>query len=216
MQRRFLLLAFAALLAGCSSAPKPDPEKAVTKQPEPPVEAKPPVATPAATVFNVKFDTSKGPFVVEVHPEWAPKGAERFRQLVDDKFFDGARFFRVVPNFIIQFGLAGSPAMTKKWDTPIADDPVLRTNAAGTMTFATAGPGTRTSQLFINLNSNQGLDGQGFAPFGKVTSGMDVVLKLYSGYGEQPDQAAITARGNGYLTSQFPNLDYIKSTTILP
>ena len=213
MQRRFLLLALAGLLAGCSSAPKAEPEKTETKQPEPPVEAKPPVATPA---FNVKFDTSKGPFTVEVHPDWAPKGAERFKQLVEDKFFDGARFFRVVPNFIIQFGLAGSPAMTKKWDTPIQDDPVLRTNAAGTMTFATAGPGTRTSQLFINLNSNQALDGQGFAPFGKVTSGMDVVLKLYSGYGEQPDQGAITARGNGYLTSQFPNLDYIKTATIVP
>ena len=152
---------------------------------------------------------------MEVHPEWAPLGAKRFEELVKDGFYDGARFFRVVPNFIIQFGIAGDPKMTKKWDKPIKDDDPVRTNAYKTVAFATAGPETRTAQVFINLRSNQTLDKQGFAPFAIVTEGMENVEKLFAGYGEQPDQQRIERQGNAYLNQNFPKLDYIKSAKIL-
>jgi peptidyl-prolyl cis-trans isomerase A (cyclophilin A) len=162
----------------------------------------------------VKMETSKGPVVIEVHREWAPIGADRFYELVKDGFFQEARFFRIVPNFIVQFGLAADPKMSKKWDKTIADDPVSRTNRAGAVTFATAGPNTRNSQIFINLGSNQSLDNQGFAPFGQVIEGMDAVQKFNASYGEMPDQQAITMRGNAYLKEKFPNLDYIKTAVI--
>jgi cyclophilin family peptidyl-prolyl cis-trans isomerase len=152
---------------------------------------------------------------VEVHPEWAPLGAQRFEELVKDGFYDGARFFRVVPNFIIQFGIAGDPRMTKKWDKPIKDDEPVRTNGYKTLAFATAGPETRTAQVFINLRSNQVLDKQGFAPFAIVTEGMDVVEKLNAEYGERPDQKQLERRGNAYVTQSFPRLDYIKSAKII-
>lgn len=198
-------------MAGCSSTP----EKAPEAQKPAAEKAAEPVKEDASKVFKVRFETSKGPFVMEVHRDWAPIGAARFEELVKDKYYDGARFFRVVPNFVIQFGLAASPAKTKKWDKPIKDDPVSRTNRTGSVAFATMGPNTRTAQLFINLATNQSLDSDGFAPFAQVTEGMDVVQKLYSGYGEQPDQDAITKRGNTYLTAQFPKLDYIKTATIV-
>jgi peptidyl-prolyl cis-trans isomerase A (cyclophilin A) len=189
-------------LAGCS---KPAEE---TRKAEAP---KPAVVEFEPGVYKVRFDTSKGPFVVEVHPKWAPLGAARFGELVDAKFFDGARFFRVVPNFVVQFGLAAEPALTKKWDKSFKDDPVSQTNGMGTLAFATMGPETRTSQIFINLRSNQSLDSQGFAPFAKVVEGMGVVEALYSGYGELPNQQLITKQGNAYLNAKFPKLDYIKS-----
>ena len=113
--------------------------------------------------------------MVEVHPDWAPFGAKQFLDLVNDKFFDGPRGFRVAPNFVVQFGLASDPAKTKKWDKVIKDDPVVRTNSAGTIAFATMGPNTRTSQLFVNLRSNQMLDSQGFAPFARITEGMALI-----------------------------------------
>jgi peptidyl-prolyl cis-trans isomerase A (cyclophilin A) len=167
--------------------------------------------------FKVRFDTSKGPFVVEVHREWAPLGADHFYHLVKSGYYDGARFFRVVPNFVVQFGLAADPAVTAKWNHPIKDDPVKQSNHAGYLVYATAGPNTRTTQLFINLHDNAPLDSQGFAPFGMVLDeGMKVVEQIYSGYGERPDQGAITARGNAYLTSKFPKMDYIKKATIEP
>jgi peptidyl-prolyl cis-trans isomerase A (cyclophilin A) len=197
------------LLAGCSRE-KPSTEA----KPEPVVKKEEPAAAPVPTVFKVKFETTKGRFIVEAHREWAPRGVERFHALVKDGYFDDSRFFRVVPNFIIQFGLAGNPSMTAKWDKPIPDDPVIRTNREGSITFATAGPNTRTTQLFINLRSNQALDEQGFAPFGQVVEGLDVVLRLHSGYGERPDQGMITRRGNAYLESLFPNLDVIKKASI--
>lgn len=216
-----LLAAACLLFTGCSSSQK----EAEKEREAPPAAASPqaPAASPAeeqkpaaeANTFKVKFETSKGNFVVEVHPDWAPLGAARFKDLVQDRYFDGARFFRVLPGFVVQFGLAGDPAKTKKWDKPIKDDPVLRTNRIGSIVFATAGPETRTTQLFINLASNQRLDDQGFAPFGQVTEGMEVVQKIYPGYGERPDQGDITSRGNAYLSKEFPNLDYIRRARLM-
>ncbi|MCC7499000.1 MAG: peptidylprolyl isomerase, partial [Bryobacterales bacterium] len=216
-----LLAAACLLFTGCSSSQKEaekEREAPPAAQQAPPAEATPPSPAPAEgakpeadkNAFKVKFETSRGNFIVEVHPDWAPLGAARFKQLVQDKYFDGARFFRVLPGFVVQFGLAADPAKTRKWDKPFKDDPVLRTNRIGSIVFATAGPETRTTQLFINLASNQRLDDQGFAPFGQVIEGMDVVQKIYPGYGERPDQGDITAHGNAYLNKEFPKLDYIR------
>jgi peptidyl-prolyl cis-trans isomerase A (cyclophilin A) len=166
--------------------------------------------------FQVKFTTTKGDFVVDVTRAWAPLGVDRFYNLVKHGFFTDAAFFRNVPGFIVQFGLSPDPAVNKVWrDANIKDDRVTQSNVPGTITFATAGPNTRTTQLFINFGNNTFLDNQGFSPFGKVTSGMDVVQKLYSGYGEKPDQGAITAQGKAYLEKNFPNIDYIKSASIV-
>jgi peptidyl-prolyl cis-trans isomerase A (cyclophilin A) len=194
---------FCLLMAGCSSAPEESKK-----------EKKAGAEAAIPDLFKVKFSTTKGDFVVEVHKEWAPIGVERFYQLVKDKYYDNAGFFRVVPDFIVQFGLAADPKMTSKWDKKIQDDPVNRTNAVGMVTFATAGPNTRTTQVFINLRSNQALDGQGFAPFGKVVEGMDVVTKISSAHGQMPEQDLITKQGNAYL-KRFPRLDYIKTATLL-
>jgi peptidyl-prolyl cis-trans isomerase A (cyclophilin A) len=169
----------------------------------------------APATYKAAFDTSAGAFVVEVHRDWAPKGADRFYNLVKNGFFDDTRFFRVVPNFMVQFGLNGDPAIQSVWRTAnLTDDPVKESNKTGYITFATAGPGTRTTQVFINFKDNAGLDRQGFAPFGKVTAGMDVVEKINAQYGEQPNQGSIQTQGNTYLKAQFPKLDYIKKATI--
>lgn len=171
----------------------------------------------APDVYDVKFDTTRGDFVVQVTRAWAPIGADRFYNLVKHGYFTGAAFFRVVPGFIVQFGLSADPAVNRVWRSAnIKDDPVTQSNKRGTLTFATAGPNTRTTQLFINFADNAGLDRQGFAPFGLVTSGMDVVDKIYSGYGERPDQGAVTTQGAAYLEKNFPKLDTIKSATIVP
>lgn len=170
----------------------------------------------APATYRVVFTTSKGPFTVEVHRDWAPKGADRFYELVQDGFFDGNRFFRIVPNFIVQWGIAGDPAVQAKWrDKTISDDPVTQSNKTGTITFAKTGePNSRTTQLFINLKDNPSLDTQGFAPFGQVISGLNVVESLYAGYGEMPDQNQIQTQGNAYLQGQFPMLDYIETAKI--
>lgn len=169
----------------------------------------------APETFDVKFTTTKGDFVVQVNRSWAPLGADRFYNLVKHGYFNGAAFFRVVPGFVVQFGLSADPAVNRAWHAAnIKDDPVKQSNRPGTLTFATAGPNTRTTQLFINLGNNAALDNQGFAPFGQVTSGTDVVQKIYSGYGERPDQGQITNQGKAYLDKNFPNLDTIESTTI--
>jgi cyclophilin family peptidyl-prolyl cis-trans isomerase len=167
-------------------------------------------------VFNVEFECSNGSFTIEIQSAWAPLGAARFKELVEANFFSDLRFFRVVPNFIVQFGISGDPAVARDWQNKrIADDKVTQTNAAGTLTFATAGPKTRTTQLFINLRDNAFLDSQGFSPFGKVISGMEVVKAITAEYGEKPDQGQIQSRGNAYLQEKFPNLDFIKSAKIV-
>jgi len=170
----------------------------------------------APDVFSVQFTTTKGDFVVEVTRAWAPLGADRFYNLVKHGFFTDAAFFRVVPGFIVQFGLSADPAVNKVWHSAnIKDDSATQSNRPGTITFATAGPNTRTTQLFINFGNNAPLDRQGFSPFGRVTSGMDVVQKLYAGYGERPDQGSITSQGKAYLDKNFPNIDSIQSAKIV-
>ena len=167
--------------------------------------------------FKVSFTTTAGDFVVEVHRDWAPLGADRFYNLVRHGFFTNASFFRVVPNFVVQFGLNADPAVNKAWaDADIKDDPVVQTNSRGRLVFATAGPGTRTTQLFINFGDNGRLDGMGFAPFGEVVEGMDVVDKIYPAYGEQPSQDLITNQGDAYIAKNFPKIDKIKLAKVLP
>jgi len=170
----------------------------------------------APDTFRAKFTTTKGDFVVEIDRAWAPRGADRFYNLVANGFFTDASFFRIVSDFIVQFGIPANPGIAAVWQRAnIPDDPVKQSNRKGTLVFATAGPNTRTTQMFINLNNNAGLDAQGFAPIGKVVEGMEVVTALYKGYGESPDQQAIQTQGKAYLDKKFPKLDSIKSATIV-
>lgn len=175
----------------------------------------------APDLYKAKFDTSKGTFVIEVHRAWAPNGADRFYNLVKNGFYNDARFFRVIDGFMVQFGISGNPDISGVWrKAQIPDDPVKQSNTRGMVSFATGGPNTRTTQVFINFGDNSGLDGQGFSPFGQVVSGMDVVDALYKGYGEGaprgqgPDQGRIQAEGNAYLMTEYPKLDYVKKATI--
>jgi len=177
----------------------------------------------APAVFNAKFTTTKGDFVIEVTRAWSPRGADRFYNLVKNHFFDDAAFFRVVEGFVVQFGISARPDVARAWlNANIDDDPVTQSNTRGMITFATSGANTRTTQLFINLADNTNLDVMGFSPFGKVTSGMDIVAALYSGYGEGapggrgPDQGRIQTEGKAYLQKSFPLLDTIKTAVILP
>jgi peptidyl-prolyl cis-trans isomerase A (cyclophilin A) len=175
------------------------------------------LAAPAK--FKAKFETSKGNFVLEVTREWAPIGADRFFNLVRHGYYDNCRFFRMVPGFVVQWGIHGDPAISKHWnDANMKDDPVKASNKRGFITYAkTNAPDSRSTQLFINFADNSRLDGMGFAPFGQVTEGMDIVEKLYSGYKEQPTntQGEIMARGNAFLNEKFPQLDYIKKASIV-
>ncbi|HEV3140831.1 MAG TPA: peptidylprolyl isomerase [Vicinamibacterales bacterium] len=171
----------------------------------------------APATYKAAFDTSAGKFVVEVHRDWAPKGADRFYNLVKNGFFDECRFFRVVPNFMVQFGINGDPDVQSHWaggPANLTDDPVKQSNKKGYITFATRGKDTRTTQVFISYKDNAFLDSQGFSPFGEVTSGMDVVEKINPDYGEKPNQGSIQQQGNVYLKASFPKLDYIKKATI--
>jgi peptidyl-prolyl cis-trans isomerase A (cyclophilin A) len=167
----------------------------------------------APAVYRVSFKTTKGTFVVTVHRAWAPRGADRFYNLVRVHFFDGVTFFRVVKGFVVQFGISPDPAVSSAWqNATIKDDPVKASNTPGTITYADAGPNTRSTQVFVNLGNNAAsLDGQGFSPFGRVTSGMRVVDRLYGGYGDQPthDQQQISSQGNAFLRKHFPKLDSI-------
>lgn len=166
--------------------------------------------------FEVEFKTSKGNFVIEVTRDLAPNGVDRFYNLVKAGFYNECRFFRVIPNFMAQFGFHGDPEITAVWsDAAIPDDPVKVSNTRGMVTFATRGPNTRTTQLFINFGDNNSLDRQGFAPFGEVVKGMEVVDSINSEYGERPSQRQIGVKGNRYLKKIFPNLDYIASTRII-
>jgi peptidyl-prolyl cis-trans isomerase A (cyclophilin A) len=170
----------------------------------------------APATFSAAFDTSKGRFVVEVHREWAPRGVDRFYNLVKSGFFNEVRFFRVIGGQLAQFGMHGDPAVQEAWrDASIEDDPVRHGNTRGSVSFATRGPNTRTTQLFINLRDNSAYDRLGFAPFAEVISGMDVVDRLYAEYEERPEQPLIDEEGNAYLTREFPNLDYIQKAVIV-
>jgi len=173
----------------------------------------------APAEYDVKFVTADGEFVVHVTRSWAPRGADRFYNLVKHHYFDGAAFFRVIHGFMAQFGLSAHPEVNKAFDAPganLRDDPVKQSNTRGRVTFAMAGPNTRSNQLFINFGNNAQLDSQGFAPIGEVISGMEVVDKIYSGYGEQPDQGQITNHGSTYLSANFPKLTIIKSARLVP
>lgn len=176
----------------------------------------------APATFRVRFETTKGPFVLEVHRDWAPQGADRFYNLVKNGFYDDVAFFRAIENFMVQFGIHGDPKVAAKWRTAtIPDDPPKQTNARGTISFATSGPNSRTTQVFINYKDNGFLDQMGFAPFGRVVEGMEVVDSLYKGYGEGsprgmgPNQGMIQTQGNAYLRNNFPQLDYTTKVTIV-
>ncbi len=206
----FLLLG-SALILGCS----PQGKQQAAKTP-PPKPEKPPA------VYRVKFETTKGDFIVEVHQEWAPRGADHFFELVQNCFYDGARFFRVIRRYIVQFGINGDPKIQRLWGRmQIRDDPVKKSNQRGFLSYAKLGPNSRTTQVFINLRDNSSLDKQGFAPFGKVVEGMDVVERLWSSYGEVaprgtgPDPTKIELEGNDYLDRKFPRLDSIIRATVV-
>jgi len=216
--------------APAKPAPTPSTQKPTTQKPAPPKPATAKPAAPSAALrtpaklkevapatYRVDFDTSAGPFVIEVTRAWAPKGADRFYNLVKNGYFNDTRFFRVVRNFMVQFGIHGDPKLNEVWrETNITDDPVTQSNKRGYITFATSGPNSRTTQVFINFRDNAGLDPQGFAPFGQVVSGMEVVDKLNGEYGEAPSQMQqqIQSGGNAFLAKSFPRLDYIKKATI--
>jgi peptidyl-prolyl cis-trans isomerase A (cyclophilin A) len=203
-------LCLAVLLAACSKAPEPPPPKKVSER--------------APEQYKVRFDTSKGPFIIEVHRDWAPRGADRFYNLIEEELFDGGRFFRVVRNFVVQWGIPGDPSIAQLWSNMrILDDSVKQSNKKGYVSYAKLGPASRTTQVFINLRDNSAaLDKNGFAPFGRVTEGMEVVESLYSAYGDGPprgtgpDQNLIQTQGNKYLENKFPRLDYIKNATFVP
>lgn len=169
----------------------------------------------APETYQVKFATTRGDFTVTVTRAWAPLGADRFYNLVKHGFYDNASFFRVIPNFVAQFGISANPVITKAWQkTEIQDDPVLQSNKKGYLTFATAGANTRTTEVFINLKDNGPLDQKGFAPLGQVTDGMNVVEMFYDQYGE-PDQEQIEKLGKPYLDKDWPKLDSIKTATLV-
>jgi peptidyl-prolyl cis-trans isomerase A (cyclophilin A) len=203
---RLALVTFCACVAaGVAAAAPPQllhPEKLTAKSP---------------ATYRVSFKTTKGTFVVTVHRAWSPHGADRFYNLARAHFFDGVTFFRVVKNFVVQFGISGDPKVAAAWQqATIPDDPVKVSNTPGTITYADAGPGTRTTQVFVNYGSNTSLDGQGFSPFGRVTSGLSVLNKLYAGYGEGPSHAQqqIQTQGNAFLSKKFPKLDHIVTARI--
>ena len=172
----------------------------------------------APETFRARFETSQGPFVIEVQREWAPLGADRFYTLVKSGFYDGVRFFRVLNGFMAQFGLSGDPTVQSAWASAnLMDEPPKQSNLRGFVTFAKeSSPNTRYTMVFINYKDNSYLDADGFAPFGQVVVGMDVVDKLYGGYGRTnvPDQRRIKSEGNAYLTADYPRLDFIKTATI--
>jgi peptidyl-prolyl cis-trans isomerase A (cyclophilin A) len=209
----------ALLLSGFTSVAddKPATKAAGTNAPTADLTDPSKLTEKAPDTFKVKFDTTKGAFTVEVTRSLAPLGADRFYNLVKAGYFKDIAFFRVIPGFMAQFGMHSDPKLTAIWNhANIQDDPVKGSNTRGTITFAKTGmPNSRSAQFFINFGDNSQLDGQRFAPFGKVIEGMDVVDKINPEYRETPNQGAIEAQGNEYLKKNFPNLDYIKSATIL-
>jgi peptidyl-prolyl cis-trans isomerase A (cyclophilin A) len=196
-----------ALVAGSAVVGAPqklaDPAKLTAKAPE---------------RFRARFETTKGTFVIEVHRDWSPNGADRFFNLVKNRYYDGLKFFRVVPGFVVQWGIHGDPSIATTWlKATIPDDPVKESNKRGFVTYAKSNAAnSRSVQLFINLGDNVSLDGQGFAPFGQVTEGMDVVDKLYGDYGEGLTklQGRIAEEGNAFLEKNYSQLDSIKKATV--
>lgn len=215
--------------------PATAPEKpAAPKAPAPkPAEAKAPQAAKmnvaallnpkgltakAPDAYKVKFTTTKGEFVVQVTRAWSPLGADRFWNLVRNGFYNDSTFFRVLPGFVAQFGLSANPSVNAAWrNANIPDDPAaVQSNKRGTLSFATAGPNTRTTQIFINYGDNARLDTMGFTAFGVVLdNGMEIVDQIYSGYGERPNQGRITAEGKKYTDAEFPMLDRILATEVI-
>jgi len=174
------------------------------------------VAGPAPDSFRVALATSKGDVVVAVYKSWSPHGAERFYQLVSERFFDEQRFFRVIPQYIAQFGASADPKKNDRWDdAKIPDDPRTQTNARGTLSFAAEAPNTRSHQLFFNLKDNPKLDPQGFVPIGRVVSGMEVLDALYDDYGDTPKYRLVATLGNEYLHRMFPRMDYIRTARVV-
>jgi peptidyl-prolyl cis-trans isomerase A (cyclophilin A) len=209
--RRLLPLAPALVLAlsACGGSKSPSVPRALLQPAK--------LTAKAPPTFTTTFDTTQGTFEIEVHRSWAPHGADRFYNLVKNGFFDGVEFFRVVPGFVVQFGISPYPTVSAAWrNAPIPDDPVTTHNLQGGVTFASAGPNTRTTQVFIDLVDNTRLDTSGFARFGTVTKGMDVVDKLYSGYADEPSaqQAQIEANGNAWLEQNYPKLDSIETAKV--
>ena len=204
--KRFL---FPALFFTATSLAFGQPNKAALMKPAGLTERAP-------NVYKAKFETTAGVFVIEVRAEWAPNGADRFYNLVKNGFYDGCRFFRVIPGFMVQFGINGDPAIQRNWvNATIPDEKVTQGNTRGFVSFAkSAAPNSRTTQVFINFGDNSRLNRDGFAPFGKVISGMDIVDKINSSNRDKPDQGRIQTEGNAYLTKNFPKLDYIKKATI--
>src|SRR5437667_5705213 len=204
-----LLLACTVSALACSrrDAPPRRPERET---------AAPPSAPPVPDSFLVALTTSRGPVSVVVHRSWAPRGADRFYALVHGGFYDGARFFRVVRGFVVQFGLPADPQLGRAWSSQLLpDDPVRHPNRRGTVAFASAGPNTRTTQLFINLADNVRLDGLGFSPIGQVVEGLEVADGLYGQYGERPSQDSIRLQGDAYHKRAYPNLDQIRTARIV-
>ncbi len=211
--------------APAETKPAPAPATAASKPAAPPHDYIKELQSPAKWkekapgTYKVKFDTTRGEFTITVTRAWAPLGADRFYNLVKHHYYDNAAFFRVVPEFVVQFGISANPAVSAAWKhADIQDDPVTQTNKRGAIVFATAGPNTRTTQVFINLKDNGRLDGMGFAPFGVVDGkGMNVVEMMYEGYGDSagPEQDQLEKQGDPYLKKGWPKLDYIKSATLV-
>jgi len=200
----------AALSVALATHPTPPP-------PDPALLHPASLTAKAPAQYDVAFKTTKGDFVIAVTRSWSPRGADRFYNLVKHGFFNGAPFFRVVSGFVVQFGLSPNPAVNTAWnDAKIKDDPVVGSNRPGYVSFASAGPNSRTTQIFVDLGDNARLDGMGFSPFGKVVSGLSVVQKFYGGYGESPDQSAIAAQGKAYVQAHYPKLDRVISAKLVP
>lgn len=222
-----LIPASAADTKPAKPAAKPAAKAAAKPAAEPKQEARP-MPMPenakdkAPDTFKAKLKTTKGDFVIQVTRDWAPNGADRFYNLVKLGYFNDIAFFRAIDGFMVQFGIHGDPSVSAHWrGATIMDDKAAgHTNERGAITFATSGPNSRTTQLFINFGNNGNLDSMGFTPFGKVTSGLEVVDSLYKGYGEGaprgsgPDQGRVQMEGNAYLRKDFPKLDYIKSASL--
>jgi peptidyl-prolyl cis-trans isomerase A (cyclophilin A) len=207
--RRALVLLGLLVLAGCGGSSSSGPPKALLHPEQ--------LTKKAPQLFDVTFHTTKGDFTLSVHRTWAPLAADRFYNLVKNHFYDGAKVFRVVPGFVAQFGISPYPAVSKAWqNATIPDDTITVHNERGAVSFASAGPDTRTTQVFINLGNNTNLDTNQFAPFAAVVSGIDVVDKLYSGYGDAPTphQGEMMTQGNAWLEKHYPKLDTIESTTV--